>query len=226
MHLTDEQRALCVWENEGGAKRRASAPEVTMRFRKEAVVRTRLYEAEHERGITIRPQDKSRGDFGETLPTAGEAVFRIAGLDPQRRAPVLPNGDTLITDADRRRLRVVLRRLSDSGRGRRQHLSSLRRRLERAEIVTPTEIPRNVVTLNSRLVLKDLDSRGRLVCTLAEPWDRSPPGDRISVSGPAGTALLGSRVGQIVRWRIGARDRRFRIEQILYQPEAAGDFHL
>jgi len=161
MHLTDEQRALCVWENEGGA----------------------------------------RTSNDRTLPT----------------------NPILITDADRRRLTVGLSRLCNSGRGRRENSSSLRRRIERAEIVRPTEIPRNVVTLNSRFVLKDLDSRRRLVCTLAEPWDHSPPGDRVSVSGPAGTALLGSRVGQIVRWRVGAHDRRFRIEQLLYQSEAAGD---
>jgi regulator of nucleoside diphosphate kinase len=181
-------------------------------------VRTRLSDKECER--------TTRGDFGQALPKAVEAVFRAAALDPQRRASALSQGDAQITDADRRRLSLALRRLGDSDRGRRENLSSLRRRLECAEIVTPAEIPRNVVTLNSRLVLKDLDSRRRLVCTLAEPWDRSAPGDRISVSAPAGTALLGSRVGQIVRWRVGARDRRFRIEQILYQPEAAGDFHL
>jgi regulator of nucleoside diphosphate kinase len=48
----------------------------------------------------------------------------------------------------------------------------------------------------------------------------------LSVAGPAGIALLGKRVGQIIRWNVGAKPRRCRIEQVLYQPEAAGDFHL
>lgn len=51
-------------------------------------------------------------------------------------------------------------------------------------------------------------------------------GDRLAVSGPWGVALLGKRVGQIVNWTLGARVRRLRIEQVIYQPEAAGDYHL
>lgn len=88
----------------------------------------------------------------------------------------------------------------------------------------PKEIPRNVVTLNSRVALRNLDSGHRLVLTVADPHDATPFGDRLSVAGPAGTALLGKRVGQIVHWKIGSKKRRFRVEQVLYQPEAAGDF--
>jgi regulator of nucleoside diphosphate kinase len=132
----------------------------------------------------------------------------------------------LMTHADRRRLTRMVRRLRSSGRGRREHIAALNRRIAAADVVRPTDIPRNVITLNSRVVLKDLDSRKRVTVTLAEPWDGSMVGDRVSVAGPAGIALLGGRVGQIVRWRVGANVRRLRVEQVLYQPEAAGDFHL
>lgn len=134
--------------------------------------------------------------------------------------------DTLITDADRRRLRSLVKRLRSSGRGRENQIASLTGRLRRAGTVSPKEIPRNVVTLNSRVALKDLDSRKRLLCTLADPHNVGVFGDRLSVAGPAGAALLGKRVGQIIHWTLGPRVRRFRIEQVLYQPEAAGDFHL
>jgi regulator of nucleoside diphosphate kinase len=134
--------------------------------------------------------------------------------------------DILITDADHRRLRWLVGRLRASGRARARHVGALATRIRRSVIVSPKEIPRNVVTLNSRVYLKDLDSRKRLECTLSDPFDISAFGDRLSVAGPAGIALLGKRVGQIVRWAMGPRERRFRIEQIAYQPEAAGDFHL
>jgi regulator of nucleoside diphosphate kinase len=134
--------------------------------------------------------------------------------------------DTLITDVDHARLRSLVTRLRSSGRGRKEHIAALTGGLGRAAIVTQKDIPRNVVTLNSRVVLKDLDSRTRLSCTLADPHDVSVFGDRLSVAGPAGIALLGKRVGQIVHWTVGAKVRRLRIEQILYQPEAAGDYHL
>jgi regulator of nucleoside diphosphate kinase len=38
--------------------------------------------------------------------------------------------------------------------------------------------------------------------------------------------LLGYRIGDIVKWRMPQGNRRVRIEAIVYQPEAAGDFHL
>jgi regulator of nucleoside diphosphate kinase len=43
---------------------------------------------------------------------------------------------------------------------------------------------------------------------------------------PLGLALLGTRVGQIVKFDAPAGQRRLKVERILYQPEASGDFHL
>lgn len=136
------------------------------------------------------------------------------------------NSDTLITHADHRRLRSLVARLRASGRARADHLAALTDRLRRSRAVNPADIPRNVVTLNSRVVLKDLDSGKRLTLTLADPHDVTLFGDRLSVAGPAGIALLGKRVGQIVHWTLGPKARRFRVEQVLYQPEAAGDERL
>jgi regulator of nucleoside diphosphate kinase len=132
----------------------------------------------------------------------------------------------LITHADARRLRALTRRLKASGRSRMDHVAALSRRIGKARLVGPRDIPRNVVTLNSRVRLRDMDSGKRLTLTLADPFDISMFGDRLSVAGPYGTALLGKRVGQVVSWTLGSKVRRYRIEQVIYQPEAAGDFHL
>jgi regulator of nucleoside diphosphate kinase len=120
----------------------------------------------------------------------------------------------------------MARRLRASGRVRHDRLAALDRHLRNARVVDSRNIPRNVVTLNSRVSLKDLDSRRRLQCTLTDPHDTTLFGGRVSVAAPAGIALLGRQVGQVVHWMIGNRIRRFRIEQVLYQPEAAGDYHL
>jgi regulator of nucleoside diphosphate kinase len=132
----------------------------------------------------------------------------------------MASDEVLVTHIDRRRLRSLARRLRSSGRARTDHVAALADRLRRAAVVSPEAIPRTVVTLDSRVALRDLDSLKRVVCTLTDPHDRTPVGDRVSVAGPAGAALLGKRVGQIVRWNLGAKPRRFRIERILYQPEA------
>ena len=41
-----------------------------------------------------------------------------------------------------------------------------------------------------------------------------------------GTAILGYREGDVFDWRTRDRTCRIRISRVLYQPEAAGDFHL
>ena len=48
----------------------------------------------------------------------------------------------------------------------------------------------------------------------------------ISVLEPIGTALLGYRVGDIIEWKVPKGIRKIKVEELLYQPEAAGDFHL
>lgn len=132
----------------------------------------------------------------------------------------------LITDADARRLRSLVRRLKSAGRARFDHIDSLKRRIGSARLVSPEDIPRNVVTMNSLVQLRDLDSRKRQTLTLADPFSIAMFGDRLSVAGPAGIALLGKRVGEVVSWTLGSKVRRLLVERVIYQPEAAGDFHL
>jgi regulator of nucleoside diphosphate kinase len=134
--------------------------------------------------------------------------------------------DTLITDTDHRRLRRLLNR----GRSRddlgTQHSASLRRRLRTSRVVAPKDVPANVVTMNSLVVLRNLDSGDRLTCRLAYPSEARLSARNVCVTRPLGTAMLGKRVGEIIRWPSGTKDRRLRIQEVIYQPEAAGELHL
>ena len=134
--------------------------------------------------------------------------------------------DTLITSADHRRLRSLATRLRRNGRGHARQLAALDSRLRGSRIVGSRDVPRNVVTLNSRVTLKDLDSGKRVSFSLTDPHEIGLFGAKRYEAAPPGIALLGKRVGQVVRRPLGSKVRRFRIERILYQPEAAGDLHL
>ena len=46
------------------------------------------------------------------------------------------------------------------------------------------------------------------------------------MSSDIGAAILGYQEGDAINWRISDRTRRIEIRKVLYQPEAAGDFHL
>jgi len=71
-----------------------------------------------------------------------------------------------------------------------------------------------------------LDTGEEMIFTLVFPGNASIERDRISVVAPIGTAMLGHRVGDEFEWEVPAGSVRLRVEEVLYQPEAAGDFHL
>ena len=106
------------------------------------------------------------------------------------------------------------------------HVATLEQELGAGEVVSPTQVPRGVVTMNSRVRIRDVDSDERDTYVLVYPEHSDIEDGRLSVMAPLGTALLGAKVGDIVEVNAPAGIRRIKIERILYQPEAAGDFHL
>lgn len=98
--------------------------------------------------------------------------------------------------------------------------------MARAEVIPSKQAPPDLVTINSKVRLTDLGTGESLVYTLVFPHDADYKEGRISILAPLGTALLGFRVGDVVDWRMPVGDRRLRIDEVLYQPEAAGHYHL
>ncbi len=100
----------------------------------------------------------------------------------------------------------------------------LEHELERALVVTPQQVARNVVTMNSRALLR-LDDE-EIEVALVYPEDANASAGRHSVCSDIGAAILGYQEGDVIDWRVADRTRRIEIRKVLYQPEAAGDFHL
>ena len=133
--------------------------------------------------------------------------------------------ELLITEADFDRLRHLI----ESPRYRVTHamlIPSLRRGLERCRVVGAGEVPGGVVTMHSKVRVRDLKAGEAETYTLVYPDDADINEGKLSVLAPLGTALLGARVGQVVEFLAPGGTRRLRVEKILYQPEASGDFHL
>jgi regulator of nucleoside diphosphate kinase len=127
-----------------------------------------------------------------------------------------------ITEADMTRLRALLERNRES----RDDLKMLQRELERARVVPPREVPPDVITMNSRARLRDVVDNEEMTYTLVFPEMADVDAGKISVLAPIGTAMLGERVGSEIEWQVPAGPVRIRVEEILYQPEAAGHYHL
>jgi regulator of nucleoside diphosphate kinase len=108
--------------------------------------------------------------------------------------------------------------------GPRPDLDALREEIERAEIVEPESVPRNVVTMNSVVQFVDEESGRESEVKLVFPGHADVESHRISVLAPVGSALLGLSVGLSIDWPLpNGRTRRLRVVAVTYQPEAAGD---
>ena len=128
--------------------------------------------------------------------------------------------DILISEDDHERLQHMI----DSRRRSRRdtdHLAALEEELGRATIVRGKELPRDVVTMNSRVRVKDLGNGNEFVYQIVFPRDADVAENRISILAPIGTGLLGYRAGATLEWPVPAGTRRLRIVAVEYQPEAA-----
>ena len=129
-----------------------------------------------------------------------------------------------ITRQDQQQLQDLLEEVALSQPRDRGDLFALRDELHRAVIVDSHDVPSDVITMNSRAELIDLDSGEAAIFTLVFPADAAIEEDKISVLAPIGAAMLGYRVGDQFEWTVPGGMRRMRVESVQYQPEAAGEF--
>jgi regulator of nucleoside diphosphate kinase len=129
-----------------------------------------------------------------------------------------------ITAFDQQRLRKLILDAQATEYRKSEYLDKLKLELERAKIVEPQEVPPTVVTMNSTVSLVDVETGEEETYTLVFPEDADISQGKISVLAPIGTAMLGYEIGDVFEWEVPAGRRRLRIEKILYQPEASGNF--
>lgn len=132
-----------------------------------------------------------------------------------------------ITEVDLARLRKLIEIARDKGGdSNRSYLNRLEYELEGAEVVDPKGIPSDAITMRSTVRLKDLDNGKEMVYSLVFPTEADTDKGKISVLAPVGTAMIGYRVGDTIEWEVPSGLRRLKVKEILYQPEASGDYHL
>lgn len=148
----------------------------------------------------------------KSLALSSARYLRLLREDPAGHAEIF------ITEIDKARLGRLLafEQVPD--------IFQLEHEIERATVVDPRQVPQDVVTMNSRALLQVDDEEVEVALVYPEDADGGP--GKLSVCSGIGTAILGYKEGDAFDWRVTHRTRRIRIGKLLYQPEAAGDFHL
>jgi regulator of nucleoside diphosphate kinase len=131
-----------------------------------------------------------------------------------------------ITELDYNRLSGLIDRTRERNGTDREYLNKLEAELDRAEIVERQDMPRDVITMRSKVRLKDLVSGESNTYSLVFPTEADSAEGKISILAPIGTAILGYRQGDTIEWPVPSGLRKLKVEEVIYQPEAAGDHDL
>jgi regulator of nucleoside diphosphate kinase len=129
-----------------------------------------------------------------------------------------------VTTQDKQRLEDLLMEVEASDPRKHGDLKALTEELHRAVIVDPKDVFSDVITMNSRAEMRDLESGETVAFTLVFPSEANIDEEKISVLAPIGAGMLGYRVGDQFEWKVPGGLRRMKVTKVHYQPEAAGDF--
>jgi len=134
--------------------------------------------------------------------------------------------EAIVTDSDKERVIERIRKARSAWSTYAPLLDWFRSGLDEVQAVPPQEVPGDVITMNSRFAVMDLRSGETISYTLVYPEEESLERGKLCVLSPMGMALLGARVGDVVRWQGSGGPGSAEVLRLLYQPEAAGDRHL
>jgi regulator of nucleoside diphosphate kinase len=93
-------------------------------------------------------------------------------------------------------------------------LEKLREELDRAAVIDPAAFPADVVTMDSTVEFEDLGTSEIEEYTITFPENADVERKRISILAPIGTALIGCRVGDIVKWSTPGGIRQLKVRRV------------
>lgn len=135
--------------------------------------------------------------------------------------------ERLLTQRDHARLSALVQRDPATGQMRVAHAAAIEAVLDGADLMASREIPPDVVTMNSQVLVADPATQERRKFTLCYPDDAAPADGSVSVLSPVGAGLLGLRPGATARWqRPDGAEVAAEVLEVLFQPEASGDYTL
>ena len=127
----------------------------------------------------------------------------------------------LITEKDLLRIKHILSFQNSD------EFENLELELDRARIISDSDVPADLITMNSKVRFLNIQDNKEMVLTLVYPSEANFSEGKISVLASLGSALIGLRTGQDINWMFpDGKTRTLKILEVLYQPEASHHWHL
>lgn len=127
-----------------------------------------------------------------------------------------------ITSSDLKRLRQLLEVTREFHPENDAYLAKLEIEIARAKIVDTEDAPKDLIIMNCRVRVRDIDTREVEIYRLVYPGNGNAHEGKVSIFAPVGAALLGKRAGDIIKVEVPVGMRRVRVEEVLHEPDAAG----
>jgi transcription elongation factor GreA len=90
----------------------------------------------------------------------------------------------------------------------------LQRILENSRVIDPDALPKDRVSLLSKVEFTNLSTNTRMKFEIVSPHEMDLEAGKISLKSPIGAALVGRKVGEIVEAQVPSGTLRLRIESI------------
>jgi regulator of nucleoside diphosphate kinase len=132
------------------------------------------------------------------------------------------NKQIYITKNDNERLMELLK----EKRPHDTYDEALLHELKRGIIVDSKKIPADVITMNSQVKFTEIESNASLTYWLVFPQDADISKNKISILSPIGCGLLGYKVNDIIPVKTPTGEKMVKVEKIIHQPEAEGNYDL
>ena len=97
----------------------------------------------------------------------------------------------------------------------RQNAEELKNELKKAKLVNEADFPSDVVRLNSKVKIKAEKKDELMELMIVTPDKADIRKRKISIMAPLGTALIGFRQGQKVKWKVPSGKKTFTIMEVI-----------
>lgn len=130
-----------------------------------------------------------------------------------------------LNEKDYNRLIAAIKQLRLSAYGN-ANIKNLAERLKEAKVIPSAKTPEDLITMNSKVLLKRMDNNQVVEVSVVYHDDADIKSKKVSVFAPMGMAILGKREQQIINCPLPNGYISYMVSKLIYQPEAAGDLNL